>query len=257
MSGNGVQLKLSGGGRTRINESRCFGFHGDMLYPDDEIAGGSMLARMNCPPRPARLRFTGGRFFDIIYGWKIVRRFPPETQIAADTRRTARIAFPRKDGRAIGASTSFRHARREKTLPSGLEQVEAFHGKITGGRRSRCISRRNGKMARNQFGGFGGPNMQQLMRQAQKMQEQMQKAQEDLDEQVYEASAGGGMVTCKVSGKRELLEIQIKPEAVDPDDVDMLQDLILAAVNEALRAGEKAREETMSKLAPAGMGGLF
>ena len=112
-------------------------------------------------------------------------------------------------------------------------------------------------MARNQFGGFGGPNMQQLMRQAQKMQEQMQKAQEDLDEQVYEASAGGGMVTCKVSGKRELLEIQIKPEAVAPDDVDMLQDLILAAVNEALRAGEKAREETMGKLAPAGMGGLF
>ena len=112
-------------------------------------------------------------------------------------------------------------------------------------------------MARNQFGGFGGPNMQQLMRQAQKMQEQMQKAQEDLDEQVYEASAGGGMVTCKVSGKRELLETQIKPEAVDPDDVDMLQDLILAAVNEALRAGEKAREETMGKLAPAGMGGLF
>ena len=112
-------------------------------------------------------------------------------------------------------------------------------------------------MARNQFGGFGGPNMQQLMRQAQKMQEQMQKAQEDLDEQVYEASAGGGMVTCKVSGKRELLEIQIKPEAVDPDDVDMLQDLILAAVNEALRAGEKAREETMGKLAPAGLGGLF
>ncbi len=112
-------------------------------------------------------------------------------------------------------------------------------------------------MARNQFGGFGGPNMQQLMRQAQKMQEQMQKAQEDLDEKVYEASAGGGMVTCKVSGKRELLEIQIKPEAVDPDDVDMLQDLILAAVNEALRAGEKAREETMGKLAPAGMGGLF
>lgn len=112
-------------------------------------------------------------------------------------------------------------------------------------------------MARNQFGGFGGPNMQQLMRQAQKMQEQMQKAQEDLDGQVYEASAGGGMVTCKVSGKRELLEIQIKPEAVDPDDVDMLQDLILAAVNEALRAGEKAREETMGKLAPAGMGGLF
>ena len=112
-------------------------------------------------------------------------------------------------------------------------------------------------MARNQFGGFGGPNMQQLMRQAQKMQEQMQKAQDELDEKVYEASAGGGMVSCKVSGKREVLELTIKPEAVDPDDVEMLQDLILAAVNEALRAGEKNREETLGKMAPAGMGGLF
>ena len=110
-------------------------------------------------------------------------------------------------------------------------------------------------MARNQFGGFGGgPNIQQLMRQAQKMQEQMTKAQEELDEKVYEASAGGGMVTCKVSGKRELLELTIKPEAVDPDDVEMLQDLILAAVNAALRTGEKTREETMEKMAPAGMG---
>ena len=90
-------------------------------------------------------------------------------------------------------------------------------------------------MARNQFAGFGGgPNIQQLMRQAQKMQEQMAKAQEELDEKVYEASAGGGMVTCKVSGKRELLELTIKPEAVDPDDVEMLQDMIMAAVNEGL-----------------------
>ena len=113
-------------------------------------------------------------------------------------------------------------------------------------------------MARNQFGGFGGgPNIQQLMRQAQKMQEQMQQAQEALDQQVYEASAGGGMVSCKVSGKREVLELTIKPEAVDPDDVEMLQYLILAAVNEALRAGEKNREETLGKMAPAGMGGLF
>ena len=112
-------------------------------------------------------------------------------------------------------------------------------------------------MARNQFGGFGGPNMQQLMRQAQKMQDQMLKAQEELDEKVYEASAGGGMVSCKVSGKRELLELSIKPEAVDPDDMEMLQDMIIAAVNEALREGEKVREETMGKMAPAGMGGLF
>ena len=113
-------------------------------------------------------------------------------------------------------------------------------------------------MARNQFQGFGGgPNMQQLMRQAQKMQEQMTKAQEELDEKVYEAASGGGMVHCKVSGKRELLELTIKPEAVDPDDVEMLQDMILAAVNEALREGERVREETMNKLAPAGMGGMF
>lgn len=112
-------------------------------------------------------------------------------------------------------------------------------------------------MPRNQFGGFGGPNMQQLMRQAQKMQDQMLKAQEELDEKVYEASAGGGMVSCKVSGKRELTELNIKPEAIDPDDVEMLQDMIMAAVNEALREGEKVREETMGRMAPAGMGGLF
>ena len=68
-------------------------------------------------------------------------------------------------------------------------------------------------MARNQFAGFGGgPNIQPLMRQAQKMQEQMAKAQEELDEKVYEASAGGGMVTCKVSGKRELLELNTGSE---------------------------------------------
>ena len=92
-------------------------------------------------------------------------------------------------------------------------------------------------MARNQFGGFGGPNMQQLMRQAQKMQEQMTKAQEELDAKEYEATSGGGMVTCRVNGKREVLSLTIKPEEVDPDDVEMLQDMILAAVNEALRQG--------------------
>ena len=112
-------------------------------------------------------------------------------------------------------------------------------------------------MARNQVGGFGGPNMQQLMKQAQKMQQQMEKAQEELDAKEYEASAGGGMVTCKVSGKRELLSLTIKPEAVDPEDVEMLQDMILAAVNEALRQGEDARETAMSAMAPKGMGGLF
>lgn len=112
-------------------------------------------------------------------------------------------------------------------------------------------------MARNQFGGFGGGfNPQQLMRQAQKMQEQMQKLQEELDAKEYEATAGGGMVTCKVSGKREILSLTINPEAVDPDDVDMLQDMVMAAINEALREGEKTREETMGKMT-GGMGGMF
>ena len=112
-------------------------------------------------------------------------------------------------------------------------------------------------MARNQFAGFGGgPNMQQLMRQAQKMQQQMQEAQEKLDAAEYEASSGGGMVSVKVTGKRELTSITIDPQVVDPDDIEMLQDLIQAAVNEALRKGEEAREAAMSRMAP-GMGGLF
>lgn len=113
-------------------------------------------------------------------------------------------------------------------------------------------------MARNQFGGFGGgANMQQLMRQAQKLQEQMAQTQEALDEREYSAQAGGGMVTVTVTGKRELKSIEIKPECVDPEDVEMLQDLILAAVNEALRTGEEARNAEMAKLTPGGMGGMF
>ena len=114
-------------------------------------------------------------------------------------------------------------------------------------------------MGKNQFGGmggFGGGNMQQLMRQAQKLQEQMAKTQQELDDREYTAQAGGGMVTVSVSGKRELKSIAIKPECVDPEDVEMLQDLVLAAVNEALRNGEQAREAEMGKLSP-GMGGMF
>lgn len=112
-------------------------------------------------------------------------------------------------------------------------------------------------MARQNFGGFGGgANMQQLMRQAQKMQQQMEEAQTKLDAAEYEASSGGGMVSVKVSGKRELQSITINPQVVDPEDIEMLQDLIMAAVNEALRKGEEAREETMNRMAP-GMGGMF
>ena len=90
--------------------------------------------------------------------------------------------------------------------------------------------------------------MQNLARQAQKLQQQMAKMQEELEAREYEASAGGGMVTVKVSGKKELISIEIKPEAVDPDDVEMLQDLVLAAVNEALRTANETTEREMGKL---------
>ena len=112
-------------------------------------------------------------------------------------------------------------------------------------------------------GGFrgmpmGGGNMQQLARQAQKLQQQMVQAQEELDSKEYEASAGGGMVTVKVSGKREILSVEIKPEAVDPEDVEMLQDMIMAAVNEALRTAAETSEREMSKLTGGfSMPGLF
>ena len=110
-------------------------------------------------------------------------------------------------------------------------------------------------MGRNQFNGFGGgANMQQLMRQAQKLQEQMSKAQEDIDEREFSAQAGGGMVSVSVTGKRELKGIEIKPECVDPDDVEMLEDLVMAATNEALRMAEDANAEVMNKMT-AGLGG--
>lgn len=112
-------------------------------------------------------------------------------------------------------------------------------------------------MARQNFGGFGGGgNMQQLMRQAQKLQEQMTKAQEELDLREYEAASGGGMVTCKVSGTRQVLAITIDEKVIDPDDKEMLEDLVMAAVNEALKKAEEERENEMSKLSP-GMGGMF
>ena len=105
-------------------------------------------------------------------------------------------------------------------------------------------------MARGGFPGMmgGGGNMQQLARQAQKLQQQMAEMQEALDAREFEASAGGGMVTVKVNGKRELLALTIKPEAVDPEDVEMLQDLVIAAVNEALRQAAETIEREMGKM---------
>jgi len=114
-------------------------------------------------------------------------------------------------------------------------------------------------MARGGFPGMmGGGNMQQLARQAQKLQQQMTKVQEELEQREYEASAGGGMVTVKVSGKKELVSLEIKPEAVDPDDVEMLQDMVIAAVNEALRTASDTMEREMGKLTGGlNMPGLF
>ena len=114
-------------------------------------------------------------------------------------------------------------------------------------------------MARGGFPGMGmGGNMQQLARQAQKLQQQMTKVQEELEEREYEASAGGGVVTAKVNGKKELIALTIKPEAVDPDDVEMLQDTVMAAVNEALRAATETSEREMGKLTGGmNLGGLF
>lgn len=111
-------------------------------------------------------------------------------------------------------------------------------------------------MARGGFPGFGGGNMANLMKQAQKMQREMQKLQEELQDKTVEASAGGGAVTVVATGKKELKEIVIKPEVVDPEDIEMLQDLILAAVNEALRKAEEMVSSEMSKIT-GGLGGLF
>ena len=114
-------------------------------------------------------------------------------------------------------------------------------------------------MARGGFPGMmGGAYMQQLARQAQKLQQQMTKMQEELDAREFEATSGGGMVTAKVNGKRELLALTIKPEAVDPDDVEMLEDMVMAAVNEALRTAAETVEREMGKLTGGmGMPGLF
>lgn len=90
-------------------------------------------------------------------------------------------------------------------------------------------------------------NMNQMMKQVKKMQEQMLKAQEELGDKVIEGSSGGGVVTVQVNGHKKLLSIQIKPEAVDPEDVEMLQDLVITAVNDALTHAEDLANNDMGK----------
>jgi DNA-binding YbaB/EbfC family protein len=99
----------------------------------------------------------------------------------------------------------------------------------------------------------GVPNMANLMKQAQQFQTKMAKLQEELGEKTIEATAGGGMVTAVANGRQEILSVQIDPEVVDPEDVDMLQDLILAAVNDALTRAKNMVNEEMGKLTQ-GMG---
>ena len=107
-------------------------------------------------------------------------------------------------------------------------------------------------------GGMGGMNQAAMMKQVQKMQQDMIRMQEEMEAKTYTATAGGGMVKAEVSGKNELVNLQINPEAVDPDDVEMLQDMVIAAVNEALRAAETDKNNNMSKMAGGlNLGGLF
>ncbi len=106
-------------------------------------------------------------------------------------------------------------------------------------------------------GGMGMPgNMNNLMKQAQKMQRQMEEGQNELESKEFIAKAGGGAVEVTVSGKKEVLKVKLSQEVVDPDDIEMLQDLIMAATNEALRMADEANNELMGKMT-GGLGGGF
>ncbi|MBR1736246.1 MAG: YbaB/EbfC family nucleoid-associated protein [Firmicutes bacterium] len=114
-------------------------------------------------------------------------------------------------------------------------------------------------MARGFNGGFGGMNMNNLMKQAQKMQKQMEQMQEDLKTKQFEVTSGGGAVKITINGKKEIQSIKIAPDVVDPDDIEMLEDLIMTAVNEAVRQAEDAINGEVGRIT-GGMsmpGGLF
>ena len=115
-------------------------------------------------------------------------------------------------------------------------------------------------MAKGGFrGGMpGGMNQAAMMKQAQKLQQEMIRMQQEQEAKTFSATSGGGMVTATVNGKHELVNLEIKPEAVDPDDVEMLQDMVLAAVNEAMRAADNEAAQNMSRLTGGlNLGGLF
>ena len=114
-------------------------------------------------------------------------------------------------------------------------------------------------MAKGGFRGMpGGMNQAALMKQAQKMQQDMLRMQEEQENKTFTAKAGGGMVSATVNGKHELTELQINPEAVDPEDVEMLQDMVIAAVNQAMQSADEEANKNMSRLTGGlNLGGLF
>lgn len=115
-------------------------------------------------------------------------------------------------------------------------------------------------MAKGGFrGGMpGGMNQAAMLKQAQKMQQEMMRMQEEMQNMTYTATSGGGMVKATVNGSHEVVALEINPEAVDPEDVEMLQDMVMAAVNEAMRTAENEASESVSKLTGGlNLGGLF
>ena len=112
-------------------------------------------------------------------------------------------------------------------------------------------------MARGGFGAMGGMNMNNLMKQAQKMQKKMEEAQAALAEQTVETTSGGGAVKIVITGKRVIQSIKINPEVVDPEDVEMLEDLILSAVNEAVRQADEMANNEMGKITGGVGNGMF
>ena len=107
-------------------------------------------------------------------------------------------------------------------------------------------------------GGMGGGMNMNMIKQAQKMQQEMLRMQEEQENKTFTAQSGGGMVSATVNGKHELVNMEINPEAVDPDDVEMLQDMVIAAVNEAMRAADNEAANNMSRLTGGlNLGGLF
>lgn len=114
-------------------------------------------------------------------------------------------------------------------------------------------------MAKGGFWGMpGGMNQAAMLKQAQKMQQEMLRLQEEQENKTFTAKSGGGMVTATVNGKHELVSLEVNPEAVDPEDVEMLQDMVMAAVNEAMRSADAEAASNMSRLTGGlNLGGLF